>query len=170
MSSYTNNINDIIRYCQASKNLNISNKEKLKKKNTSGNDATITNKIQYSNRIRTTNPNANAQPSVRVIGQVAESTFMSNKFNVKNYDPNFLNSIFKKGSTYNISTGLLTNTGLATNNFYKVTVIDFDLFKFEVTIDSPLSLVANSSIYTVPSSNLNPVYLSLVFGLGVRTV
>jgi hypothetical protein len=107
---------------------------------------------------------------VRVIGQVAESTFMSNKFNVKNYDPNFLNSIFKKGSTYNISTGLLTNTGLATNNFYKVTVIDFDLFKFEVTIDSPLSLVANSSIYTVPSSNLNPVYLSLVFGLGVRTV
>jgi len=170
MSSYTNNINDIIKYCQASKNLNISDKSKLKKKNTSGNDATITNRNRYSQRIRTTNPNASAQTSIRVIGQVAESTVMSDKFKVKNYDPNFLNSIFKIGSTYNISTGIGTNTGLGTNNFYKVTVKDVSLSKFEVTIDSSLSLVANSSIYTVASSNLNPIYLTLVFGLGVRTV
>jgi hypothetical protein len=168
MSSYTNNMNDIIRYCQINQNTIASNKSKLKV--SSGNDPTITNRKRYSQRTRTTNPNANAQPSVRVIGQVAESTFMSDKFKVKNYDPNFLNSIFKKGSTYNISTGIATTTGLGTNNFYKVTVTDISLSKFEVTIDSSLSLVANSSIYTVPSSNLNPVYLSLVFGLGVRTV
>lgn len=168
MSSYTNSMNNIIRYCQINQNTIASNKSKLKV--TSGNDPTISNRKRYSQRIRTTNPNASAQPSIRVIGQVAESTVMSDTFKVKNYDPNFLNSVFVNGLTYNISTGVATNTGLGTNTFYKVTVKKFDPALKTVTIDSSLSLDVNSNIYTVPSSNLNPIYLTLVFGLGVRTV